>query len=194
DAHQGRLAGAVLADDAVDRARSHDERDVPVRVDVAKPLVDTPQLDRRRSAIFYVPFRYGPLRAAALPPQSSPGEASEGAVGAPSEFKESEAPSELFSHVVGDLDLAGDDVGAGLLEPLLHVGGDETPVVLVERVADAALGHAERADARLPDPFLRGLERLVHREVDALDHRGQDRPGMDVVLVRVDADGEPALA
>src|SRR5438445_4755830 len=82
------------------------------------------------------------------------GEASEGAVEAPSEFKGGEAPSELFSHVVGDLDLAGHDVGAGLLEPLLHVGGDETPVVLVDRVADAALGHAERADSRLPDPFL----------------------------------------
>src|SRR5207245_4476912 len=59
DAHQGRLAGAVLADDAVDRASSHDERDVPLRMDVAKPLVDPSQLDRRRSAIF-VPFRYGP--------------------------------------------------------------------------------------------------------------------------------------
>src|SRR5438132_4677182 len=101
--------------------------------------------------------------------------------------------SELFSHVVGDLDLAGHDVGAGLLEPLLHVGGDESPVVLVERVADAALGHAERADARLPAPFLRGLERPVPCEVAALDPLGRDRPGTDVVLVRVDADGEPAL-
>src|SRR5262245_39706248 len=48
---------------------------------------------------------------------------------------------ELFRHIVGDLDLAGHDVGARLLEPLLHVGRDERAVVLIERVADAALGH-----------------------------------------------------
>src|SRR3979411_1093226 len=75
---------------------------------------------------------------------------------------------QLFRHVVGDLDLAGHDVGAGLLEPLLHVRGDERPVVLVDRVADAALGHAERADSRFPDAFPGGVERLVHREIDAL--------------------------
>src|SRR6266581_2849908 len=44
DAHQGGLAGAVLTDDAVDRAGAHGERHVTVRVNVAEPLVDTPQL------------------------------------------------------------------------------------------------------------------------------------------------------
>src|SRR5207245_9105492 len=159
-----------------------DERYVPVRMDIAKPLVDTPQLDRRRSAIFYVPFRYGPLRAAALPPQSSPGGGIGGGRRGPLRIQGGRStPPSLLRHIVRDLDLAGHDVGAGLLQPLLHVSGDESPVVLVDRVADAALGHAERTDSRLPDPFLRGLERLVHREVHALDPRGQDRPGRDVV-------------
>src|SRR5438093_12870557 len=54
DAHQSRLAGAVLADDAMDRARSHHERDVPVRVDRAEALVDPPQLDRRGRVRVYV--------------------------------------------------------------------------------------------------------------------------------------------
>src|SRR5262252_9018936 len=48
-------------------------------------------------------------------------------------------PSRLLRHVVGDLDLAGDDVGARLLQSLFHVCRDERPVVLVDRVADAAL-------------------------------------------------------
>src|SRR4029453_7423545 len=48
DAHQGGLAGAVLADDAVDRTRAHRERHVTVGVNVAEPLVDPPELDRRR--------------------------------------------------------------------------------------------------------------------------------------------------
>ena len=40
DAHQRGLAGAVLADDAVDGARAHGQRDAAVGVDVAEPLVD----------------------------------------------------------------------------------------------------------------------------------------------------------
>ena len=47
DVHQRRLAGAVLADDAVDRAGRDDEVDRPVGVDGAEPLVDAAQLDRR---------------------------------------------------------------------------------------------------------------------------------------------------
>ena len=47
DVHQRRLAGAVLADDAVDRAGRDDEVDRPVGVDGAEPLVDPAQLDRR---------------------------------------------------------------------------------------------------------------------------------------------------
>ena len=45
DAHQGGLPGAVLADDAVDRARPDRERDVAVGVDLAEPLVDAAKLD-----------------------------------------------------------------------------------------------------------------------------------------------------
>ena len=45
DRHQGRLAGAVLADDAVDRAALDDEVDRPVGVDGAEALVDVLQLD-----------------------------------------------------------------------------------------------------------------------------------------------------
>src|SRR5689334_4752363 len=52
--------------------------------------------------------------------------------------------------VVGDLDLARDDVGARLLEAALHLRGDQRAVVLVDGVAHAALGDAEDARARLP--------------------------------------------
>src|SRR5207249_9645634 len=82
-------------------------------------------------------------------------------------------PPSSLCYVVRDLDLAGHDVGARLLQPLLHVGGDEAPVVLIDRVTHAALGHAERSNARFPRALLRGLERVVDGEIDALDHRGQ---------------------
>src|SRR4030095_6894057 len=45
---------------------------------------------------------------------------------------------------------------------------------------------------RLPGTVLRGLEGLVDGQIDALDHRRQDGARLDVVLVRVDADGETA--
>ena len=48
DRHQRRLAGAVLADDAMDRADGDRERDVPVRRDRAEALGDAGELDRRR--------------------------------------------------------------------------------------------------------------------------------------------------
>ncbi len=47
DAHQGRLAGTVLADDPVNRPDSDLERDVAVGVDRPETLVDATQLDRR---------------------------------------------------------------------------------------------------------------------------------------------------
>src|SRR2546422_1170377 len=129
------------------------------------------QLCRRNRFLFWERYRRGPSRP---PPKLSP-------------------PPRLFSHVVGDLDFPGHDVGARLLEPLFHLRSDQAAVVLIERIADAALGDTERAHAGLPRPVLRGLECFVDGEIDALDHRGQDRAGMDVVLVRVDADGEPTL-
>ena len=46
DRHQGRLAGAVLADDAVNDAALDLEVDVVVGVNRAEALVDADQLDR----------------------------------------------------------------------------------------------------------------------------------------------------
>src|SRR5262249_30166200 len=47
NAHQGRLAGAVFADDACDRAPPHRQANVAVGVNLAEPLLDVAQLDRR---------------------------------------------------------------------------------------------------------------------------------------------------
>ena len=94
----------------------------------------------------------------------------------------------VVAHVVVHLDLAGDDVGLGLLDLRLHLGRDQLLVVLVERPVDAAFLQAEHRDAGLPAAVHRGLEAVVGREIDALDHRGQHRAGMQVVLVGVDAD------
>src|SRR5262245_1639296 len=54
-------------------------------------------------------------------------------------------PSGSLRHVVGDLDLAGRDVGASLREPPLHFRRDQAAIVLIEREADAALGHTQHA-------------------------------------------------
>ena len=51
DAHQRRLAGAVLADDAVDRARSHGHRDAVVGMNRAEPLVDADDFERGRAPL-----------------------------------------------------------------------------------------------------------------------------------------------
>ena len=45
DAHQGRLAGAIFANDAVNTAFLNFEADLLVGVHFAEPLVDTPQFD-----------------------------------------------------------------------------------------------------------------------------------------------------
>src|SRR5690242_8435730 len=63
----------------------------------------------------------------------------------------------LFRHVVGDLDLAGDDVGARRVDLGLHVRADQLGIVLVERVADAFFGQAEYLQAGLPGAVLRRL-------------------------------------
>ena len=61
DAHQGGLAGAVLADDPVNRAAPDDEAHVPVGVDAPEALVDADKLDRRRAAF----GRHSPVRGGA---------------------------------------------------------------------------------------------------------------------------------
>ena len=48
DRHQGRLAGAVLADDAVDGAALDPQRDVVIGRDRAEPLGDARKFDRGR--------------------------------------------------------------------------------------------------------------------------------------------------
>ncbi len=65
DRHQRRLAGAVLADDAVDDAALDDEIDVLVGVDRAEALVDADQLDRGRGS--------AGLGGHALPPELNVG-------------------------------------------------------------------------------------------------------------------------
>jgi hypothetical protein len=57
DRHQGRLAGAVLADDAVHAARGHRERDVAVGVHRAEALVDVAHrhCGGRRGGLRHVP-------------------------------------------------------------------------------------------------------------------------------------------
>src|SRR5262245_20099503 len=58
--------------------------------------------------------------------------------------------------VIGDLDLAGGDVGARLGEALLHLRRDEIAVVPIDRVADPTFGHTQDSHAGLPGPLLRG--------------------------------------
>src|SRR3982750_114803 len=52
-------------------------------------------------------------------------------------------PAGRIRHVVGHLDLAGDDVCFGGIDLLLHVGRNELLVVLVEGIVDAVLLEAE---------------------------------------------------
>ena len=59
DAHQGRLAGAVLADDAVDRPLRHLQRDVAVGANRPEPLVDATQCDRGPRSGTAAARRYG---------------------------------------------------------------------------------------------------------------------------------------
>ncbi len=69
---------------------------------------------------------------------------------------------------------------------------DQLAIVVVDRDGDAVFLEAQHAQARLPAAVLGALHRVIDREVDALDHRGEDRAGMQVVLVAVDADRELA--
>src|SRR5258708_628659 len=51
DVHQRRLAGAVLADQPVNRAARDDEIDIAIRRDRAEALADPAQLDRGNAAV-----------------------------------------------------------------------------------------------------------------------------------------------
>src|SRR6056297_1385882 len=92
---------------------------------------------------------------------------------------------------VVDNDLAANDLGFGLFHGGDHLGRDQPFVVLVDRVADAFLGKTEDMDAG----FDLGAsdEGVIDGHVHALEHRGQDRTGVQVVLVRVHADGVDAF-
>src|SRR3546814_13460363 len=68
----------------------------------------------------------------------------------------------------------------------------EVLVVLVERPADAVVRQPEVLDVGGPVALGGVLEGLVRRHVDAFQHRSQHGAGMQVVLVRVDTDGELA--
>src|SRR3981189_567819 len=98
----------------------------------------------------------------------------------------------IVAHVIVDDDLARLDVGLGGVDLGLHWRPETLLVVLVERPVDPALLEAEHLRAALPGAGLRRLEAVVGREVDPLQHRGQHRAGMQVVLVGIDADAELA--
>ncbi len=69
DRHQRRLAGAVLADDAVDRAAGNLEVNVAIGVDRAEALVDADEFDRR---VRHAPSRvfYRLVKLTSMPPKA----------------------------------------------------------------------------------------------------------------------------
>src|SRR6516162_6755966 len=79
-------------------------------------------------------------------------------------------------HVVLHLYFAVDDILLSLLDLGLHFRGDQIFVVLVDGPVDAAFFEPQHANAGLPGA------------IDALDHRGQHRAGLQIVLVGIDAD------
>ena len=81
----------------------------------------------------------------------------------------------------------------GLVDLGLHLGRQHRAVVVVDRVVDALLLQAQALHAGLPGAVLGSLERVVDRDVDPLEHRGQHAAGVQVVLVAVDADRQLAL-
>src|SRR6202522_1692121 len=92
--------------------------------------------------------------------------------------------------VVMHLDLAGDDVGPGRLRRSLGFRSQDALVPFVDGIIDAAFFQAERLDPRLPGPVLGVHERLVSRDVDMFEHRGQNLAREKIVLIGVDADAE----
>jgi hypothetical protein len=89
DRHQRRLAGAVLADDAVDRALADADVDVLVGLDRAERLGDAAKLDGGNGGVPAVPLSPSALIARAA--------------------SEDRDRAGRVGHVVVHLDLAGDD-------------------------------------------------------------------------------------
>src|SRR3954454_4818385 len=56
----------------------------------------------------------------------------------------------VVAHVIVHLDLAGNDIGLGLIDLRLHLRADQLLIVLVERPVDAAFLQAEHRHAGLP--------------------------------------------
>src|SRR5690625_3420189 len=104
--------------------------------------------------------------------------------------------------VVGNLDLAVDDLLLHILELLEQGLGEERLVVLVEGEGDAAFGHAEVEDAGLELVIDDVHHGFVSGNVNTLHHAGQAVvEGLGVVvgvtlevLVGVDTDEEERLA
>ena len=198
DRHQRRLAGAVLADDAVDDAALDDEIDVVVGVNRAEALVDADEFDGGRVGR---PGRHPRSHGVARPraprwrqdrasrrerrQSRSPRRAGSGLPLAGHDGKaehracaRGRVPSRralVVGHVVVDLDLARDDVGFSAWSAAAFTSGVRMLfVVLVDRVADAVVLEAEHLDAGLPRAVLRVHEGIVGGDVDVLQHRGQD--------------------
>src|SRR4029079_16605345 len=164
DRHEGRLAGAILTYNAVDGALLDLERDVLIGVDRAETLVDMGKRD---------------------------GGGRRHRVSVSHDRSRSVGPGGI-RHVVVDLYRARLDVGLCLVNGRLHLIGDQRLVVVVERPADAAFGKAEDGDARLEGAILTGLEHVVGRDIDPLQHGGQHMTRMQAVLIGIDTDAELA--
>ena len=139
DRHQRRFAGAVLADDAVDRALADGERHVLVGVDRAEALVDADELDGGKSCS---PCSSFPAKGEDLP-----------------KFGWSRVllnRALVVRHVVMHLHGSGDDIRLGLLDRRRHLRRYKRLVVVVHGVADAVLRQAEGLDAALERAVLAG--------------------------------------
>ena len=89
-------------------------------------------------------------------------------------------------HQLARLDLFG-----GGINRRFHFRRDQGGVVVVQRVAHAGRLEIKLVEARHQiGAFLEGV---VNRHIDPLQHRGQHRPRMQVVLVGIDADRQNPL-
>ena len=120
DRHQGRFAGAVLADDAVDRAARDGKAHVAVGVDGAEALVDAAKLDRgitRPSSRTSARAATGICRRRGVHSPHHP-------IPSPQSGMTSAHRALPVRHVVVHLDLAVLDVGGRGLDRAAHLGRD----------------------------------------------------------------------